>query len=156
MGGHPVQLLFTEGPGSRRPWPSLEHAKVGETCLPPVDCEAGGHRADGPCARPQGQQGEEDAQGWGSEGVLHDVGKGRRRSVRGKTDRSPGWRRWPVWGQRELEERPGVRTASWPVSHNLQSVSEEPGPVLGVRYSSACSKTSLPRGDNIPVAGDRQ
>lgn len=28
----------------------------------------------------------------------------------------------------ELEERPGMRTASRPVSHNLQSVSEEPAP----------------------------
>ena len=92
----------------------------------------------------------------GSEEVLHDVGKGRRRSVRGKTDRSPVGRRWPVRRQGDLEEWPGVRTASRSVSHDLQSVSEEPGPTLGVRNSSACSKTSLPRGDNIPVAGGRQ
>lgn len=35
-------------------------------------------------------------------------------------------------GQRELEVRQGVQTASWSVSHDLQSISEEPGPALWV------------------------
>lgn len=58
--------------------------------------------------------------------------------------------------QREQGELPDVRTASQSVSPDLRSVSKEPGPALGVGYSNAYSETSLPQGDNSPVAGDRQ
>ena len=48
------------------PGPAWRMQRWERRALPAVDCEAGGHRADGLCARAQGQRGEEDARGWGA------------------------------------------------------------------------------------------